>query len=459
MTPSVPPGPPAGLFGTRFVRQFREQPLELLTGIARDYSPLAHVRLGFQRLYFVNEPELIRQVLVTHSKSLLKLPAFMKLFSQVDGSSVFTTEGPAWLRKRRIVQKAFHPQRMVGYADTTTRLARRMIGGWHSGQELEITETMTQLTLEVIAQTMFGIDVRSDAPRLGEAVQVLSRIFTREAGQLWHWPLWAPVPSARQKRQAIAALDEVIWRVIRQRQASGRDEGDLLSLLLSAVDDEGDGRGLSEKEVRDEAVTLMNAGHDTTAAALSWAWYLLATHPAQQQALIDELRQVVGDRPVEPADVPRLVHLDHAIKETLRLYPSAWILFVRRATQHVALGQYTIPKGSWVYVSPYAMHRMPQYFTEPDQFRPERFAAPNWPQYAYLPFGGGPHLCVGSQLATQEMALTLATGLQRFRVELAAGQGPVEAEPLVAVRPRGGVRLRWLAHQPLDRPLPVAAGN
>lgn len=458
MTLQAPPGPPAGWLGLKFITRFRDEPLALLSELARDYGDVAFVRAAHLRLCFVQHPDLAHEVLVAQGKNFLKQAKILDVFRQVDGDSVFTTEGAVWLRRRRLVQKAFQPGLMAGYARQTGELTRQALDCWQDGATLDFVDAMTHLTLKIICRTMFGLDASREAPELGAAVRVLSEAFTREAGKPWRWPLWTPLPSVRRKRQAIATLHGLIEGVIRRRRAEPTEAGDLLSLLLRAVDDEGDGRGLDDLEVRNEAVTMFNAGHDTTAAALSWAGYLLATHPEVQEALAAEVREVLGDRPPELADLPRLTGIDRAVKETLRLYPPAWILAVREAQADTRLGDYAIPRGSWVYISPYALGRDPRWFDDPERFDPDRFAperAGSIPRGAYLPFGAGPHLCVGQAFAGMEMGLVLASLVARFRLELASDQGPVEAEPVIALRPRGGLRLRLVARTPIPA---VAAG-
>src|SRR5262249_55901327 len=267
-------------------------------------------------------------------------------------------------------------------------------------------------------------ELTGQAAQLGEAVRIISESAVRENSQILQLPDWLPLPSKRRKRWAIRTLDTLIWDIIRERRASGGDRGDLLSMLLLAVDEEGDGRGMTDQQARDEAMTLFNAGHDSTAAGLAWIWYLLVRHPAIQEPLAAEARQVLGDRAATWEDVPKLTQTHLAVKEALRLYPPTWALIVREAITEVELGGYSIRRGGWVFLLPWVLHHDPRWFPEPDRFDPQRFApgrVEQIPQYAYLPFGAGPHICIGQLFAPTEMVLIVATILQHFRLEAAPG--------------------------------------
>jgi cytochrome P450 len=273
---------------------------------------------------------------------------------------------------------------------------------------------------------------------------VISETYVREAGNPFQLPDWLPLAGKRRKRWATQTLDSFVWSVLRERRASGEDRGDLLSMLLLAVDDEGDGRGMSDMQARDEAMTLFNAGHDSTAAALAWIWYLVAKHAGVEARLVEEIDTVLSGRPAKFGDLPRLPYTEMVVKEALRLYPPTWSLVPREVVSGVEIAGYEVPKGAWVYVFPWVTHRDPRFFENPEQFDPERFApgrSDKIPQYAYFPFGGGPRVCIGNSFATMETILIVATVLQSFHVRLAANQGDVEPEPLIAIRPRGGLRV------------------
>jgi cytochrome P450 len=243
-------------------------------------------------------------------------------------------------------------------------------------------------------------------------------------------------------------VDAFIRKVIRERRASSKDEGDLLSMLLLATDE--DGSQMSDQQVRDEAITLFNGGHDSTAAELCWIWDSIARHPAVEAKIVAELQNVLGDRPPTYADVANLRYTEMVVKETMRLWPATIALFVREALEDVPLGEYVIPRGGWVYMMPYIVHRDPRLFAEPLRFDPERFApgrvekmAPN----SYFPFGAGPHVCIGNSFATMEMVLVVATVLQQYQPEPAPGQRPPEPEVRVSLRPRGGLKMRMVVRE------------
>lgn len=439
-----PAGPSDYFFGATLARRFRQDPLGFITEIGESFGDIASFRMGPLRAFFLNQPQLIREVLITKHKQFKRPRWLTRPLVKVDGHGLVLTEGELWQRQRRLVQPAFAAKRFDAYGQVTVELTRRMIERWTATPELDIADAMTRLTLEIIAQTLFGIDVSDQAETLGSAVRVISQTFVSEAANPFQLPDWLPLPKKRRFRQAVRTLDELAWRVIRQRRASGRDEGDLLSMLLLAVDEQGDGRGMSDQQVRDEAVTLFNAGHDSTAAALSWIWYLVARHPAVEAQIVDEIDQVLGGRAATYADVARLPYVEMVVKESMRLYPPTWTLFAREAVADTTLGEYQIPRGSWVYVFPWVTHRDARYFEHPLKFDPERFSparAAQIPANAYIPFGAGPRACIASAFATMEMVLIAATVLQRYRVRLADEQREVEPEPLISLRPKGGLRV------------------
>ena len=439
-----PDGPRDLMFGVSNALRLRNDPLGFITEAGRTYGDLAYFRMGPIRIYLVNEPQLIREVLVTKHKSFRRPQRLVRPLAQLDGQGRVLSEGDLWRRQRRLVQPAFSPKRFDGYAQATVECTRRMLDRWSAGAALDVAEAMTRLTLEIIARTLFGVELSGEAAQLAEAVRVISETYVREAASPMKLPDWLPLPAKKRKRWALRTLDDMVWSVIRERRASGGDRGDLLSMLLLAVDEEGDGQGMSDRQARDEAMTLFNAGHDSTAAGLAWIWYLVAGHPAVESRMIEEVDAVLGDRAATYADVARLPYIEMVVKESLRLYPPTWVMFPREVIEPVEIGGYTAPKGSWLYVFPYLTQRDGRFFENPETFDPDRFApgrVDEIPPYAYFPFGGGPRVCIGSLFATMEMVLIAATVLQKFRLKLAADQPAVEPEPLIAMRPKGGLRV------------------
>jgi cytochrome P450 len=376
----------------------------------------------------------------------------MKVLAQWNGNSVIITEGDEWLRQRRMVQPAFHPRRFGRYAACMVARTRNRLDRWlktietAGGVETEIGKEMTDLTLEIIAKTMFDAEIRAEASDLSRAVAILSEVAVKEMQSPWSLPDWLPLPEKRRKRWAMRRLDETVRRFIRERRASGLDRGDLLSMLLLAVDEEGDGGRFSDDQARDQSMTLLIAGHDTTAAGLTWLFYCLARQPEAAALVHRELDAVLGGREPNADDLPRLSYTERVVKETLRLYPPAIAVFMRQALADVEIAGYTLPRNSLVQLFPYICQHDPRWFPEPERFDPGRFLPERQrtlPPFAYFPFGGGPRVCIGNTFATMEMTLVAATLLQHLKVELAAGQGEARPAALMSLRPRGEVMLRW----------------
>jgi cytochrome P450 len=478
-----PPGPRTGFLGLAHLRRMREDLLGFPTELARTYGDLASLRMGAVRLYFLNHPAFVREVLVTRAKSFRKLPRIIRAFRSVDGNGLVLSEGDFWLRQRRLVQPAFSPKRFDHYAQIAVNCTREMVDGWRPGTEVEISAAMRRLALRIIARTLFEAEIIDAEGRIGAAIETLSEILTRQPSRVIQRPEWLPTRENRTKRRAIQVLDSIIRGVIRERRATRADKGDLLSMLLAAVDEEGDGTGMTDEQARDEAITLFNAGQDTTAAGLTWLWYLVATHPEVAEKLRDEAQQVLavrneaqqvlgvreeaaqvlGERPATYADLPSLPNTTMVVKESLRLYPPTWALIPREALEDVPLGDFVIPKGGWVYIYPWVLHRDPRFFPDPERFDPERFAPgriESIPQHAYIPFGAGPHVCIGNTFATMEMVLAVTTIVSRVRLTLPPNAPPIVVEPHIAIRPRGGLTLRVEpARRPAETKQPLAIGT
>ncbi|MGH7268678.1 MAG: cytochrome P450, partial [Candidatus Rokuibacteriota bacterium] len=305
----------------------------------------------------------------------------------------------------------------------------------------DVHAEMTHLTLGIVAETLFGADVRAHADRVARALSVLMASFTARRASLVPVPIAVPTPGNLALRRAIRRLDALVYAMIHDRRAGGGGRDDLLTLLLEARD-EDDGRGMTDRQVRDELITLFLAGHETTANALSWTWYLLARHPAVASRLAVELRGVLGGRAPGAADLPRLSYADAVVREAMRLYPPAHSLS-RQPLRDTELGGYRVPAGTMVFMSPWVIHRDPRFFADPEAFDPDRWTdglARRLPRFAYFPFGGGPRLCIGNAFATMEAVLLLATIGARFQPRLAPGE-QVVADASVTLRPRGGIRM------------------
>jgi cytochrome P450 len=440
-----PPGPRDRLFGlTLGLRSLRE-PLVFLEEMARQYGDIAYLRVGPYHTYLVNHPSLVREVLVTKAKSFSKWEAQKRVFSKIDGEGLIISEGDFWLRQRRLIQKAFQPRRMGGYAEKMASVTRRRLDRWTGGTAINLDLELSELAVEIAGETLFGVDLREQSAWLGRMTEVLRETFIREFLAPVPLPDWLPLPSKRRMRRAIAELHRFITGIIRERRASGEDRGDLLSMLLLAVDEEGNGTGMTDRQARDEAVTLFNAGHDSTSAALAWTCYFVAREPGVQERLHKEVYAVLGGRPATHHDLPRLTFTETVVKESLRLCPPTPALFARRALADVEIGDYPLARGSLVSLSPYVIQRDPRWFPEPERFDPDRFApgrAAALPEYAFFPFGAGPHVCIGNTFALMEITLVVATIVERFCLELEPGQEDLAPELKVSLRRRGGVWVR-----------------
>lgn len=438
-----PPGP--GLWeGLQAGRRFQQDALGLLEEWQRRFGDVAHYRLGKLRFYWLFHPDLAREVLITEAKRFRRTGRQVDVLREWDGEGLVTSDGDFWLRQRRLVQPAFHPQRFAGYAAQMTAAAARLVRRWRSERpaRVELNSAMTDLTMEIGAATFFGADLSDQTERLGEVVAELSAYASREIGKPFSWPNWLPLPSVRRKLAAINFLNQTIDRMVHERRASQEDRGDLLSMLLAARDEQGDGRGLTDEQVRHEMMTLFLAGHDTTAGTLPWAFHLLAKHPQCEARVREELATVLGGRQAEADDAAKLAYTTMVVKETLRLYPQAYVLFARVAAEDVEVGGYRIPQGSQLYPVPYVIHRDARWHTDPERFDPERFSTERFarlPSCAWIPFGAGPRACIGAAFATMEMTLILATVLQHVKLSTPPGQPDPIPHPTFSLRPQGGL--------------------
>jgi cytochrome P450 len=451
--PSVfPPGPHDWTFGLSQLRKLKQDVLGYYTELRRRYGDVVHLRFGPYKTYVFFHPDAVREVLVAKAKQFRRFPRPMQVFAQWNGNSVLISEGDEWLRQRRMVQPAFHQRRFERYGSCMVARTRDRLERWlktietAGGIETEIGKEMTNLTLEIIAKTMFDAEISADASDLGRAVAILSDVAVKEIESPWTLPDWLPLSGKRRKRWAMQRLDETVRRFIRERRTSGLDKGDLLSMLLLAVDEEGDGGRFTDEQARDQCMTLLIAGHDTTAAGLTWSFYCLARHPQTAALVHQEVDTVLAGREPTATDLPQLRYTERVVKETLRLYPPAVAVFTRQALADVEIAGYTLPRNSLVQMFPYICQHDSRWFPDPEAFDPDRFLPERQrilPPFAYFPFGGGPRVCIGNSFAMMEMTLVAATLLQHLKVELAAGQGEVRPVALVSLRPECEVKLRW----------------
>jgi cytochrome P450 len=431
-----PSGPPSSLWRTLF-GPMRQDPLRFFTEVARKYGDVAGLRLYKYRTIFINHPDLIEDVLVTNARKFHKgrvLQANKRLF----GEGLLTSEGDFWLRQRRLAQPAFHKARIAAYGETMVHFAERSVRTWRSGEERDIHEEMMQVTLQVVGKTLFDADVAQDAQDVGRTLDVLMKLGAN-FGRTILVPLWLPTPRNIQARLGIRRLEKVIYRIIADRRASGRDSGDLLSMLLAAQDE--DGSRMTDQQLRDETITIFLAGHETTANLLTWTWWLLAQNPAVEKKFHEELDGVLGGRAPSIEDLPKLAYLNYLLTESLRLYPPAWGM-ARLVVEECEIAGYQLKPGNGVALAQWVVHRDPRWYDAPEEFRPERWEnglAKKIPRFAYFPFGGGPRQCIGNTFALMEASLILATIGQRLRFRLVPGH---RVTPLASItlRPRHGIR-------------------
>jgi cytochrome P450 len=443
---SYPPGPRSRYPGAHLLA-FRRDPLGFVTRVAREYGDIVHSTLGRKHLYLLNHPDYVRDVLVTYHRRFTGL-AF-EAGKRITGEGLLSAQGEAHRRQRRLVQPAFHRDRLPAYGAAMVEHARRWRDGQHDGAVMAIRAEMRRLTLGIVGETMFGATDGTTADEVREFIDSGTALFGPLTFLLARFMERLPLPSARRFIAARQRFDARVYRMLAERRASGVDHGDLLSMLLLAQDAEGDGEGLTDRQIRDEVVTIFLAGHETTASALTWSWYLLAQHPEAQQRLHAELDEVLDDRPPTMDDLPCLPYTSGVFAEALRLYPVAAMIF-RRALEDHPVGEYVIPNGGIVMLSQYAMHRDPRFYPHPDAFDPGRWAPEvraSRPRYCYFPFGGGPRVCIGEGFATMEGVLVLATIAQRWRPRLLAEQ-PVQSDPKLGTRPSDELRLRLERYVP-----------
>jgi cytochrome P450 len=426
----LPPGPRGSFLGGN-LPEFRRDRLAFMTRCSREFGGVVRLRLGPRRVFVLTDPGVIEEVLVTQAKNFTKHFA-LRMNPILLGNGLLTSEGDFWLRQRRLIQPAFMASRLATYAPAMVTAAERLIGRWAGGGERELMTEMKQLTLDVTAEALFGADVTGAASAVNAALRIAQDNFIARFNSLVPPPLWLPTPSALRFRRAVRNLDAIIYNFLRQRRESGSDRGDLLSILLRARDEDTGGR-MTDKQVRDEAMTLFLAGHETTALALTWTWYLLSQHPEAEAKLLEEARQVLGDRRASAADVPHLTYAAQVVQESMRLYPPVYT-FGREAIDDCILGGFHVPARTTLLMSNWVVHRDPRWFDRPEEFRPERWIDSKAPKFAYFPFGGGPRICIGNTFAMMEMVLVLATVAKDHRIRVREGQ-TVRPEPTFTLRP------------------------
>jgi cytochrome P450 len=422
--------------------EFRRDPLGFLLESAHKHGDIVYFKFGPQNIFLFNHPDYIRDVLVTNNRNFVKSRG-LEMAKKFLGEGLLTNEGEFHRRQRRLAQPAFHHKRINAYAEVMADYAARTSERWRAGETLDVSQEMMRLTLAIVGKTLFDADVESEAKEIGEALTDIMQLFDRITTPFaWLLEL-LPLPSNYRFLKAKQRLDATIYRIINEHRAGGEDRGDLLSMLLLAQDEEGDGGSMTDRQLRDEAMTIFLAGHETTANALTWAWYLLSQHPEVEAKMHAEIDSALGGNLPTAEDMAKLRYTEMVFAEAMRLYPPAWTVG-RRTLEDYPIDRYVAPSGSIILMSQYVMHHDSRYYPDPFKFDPERWtteARAARPKFSYFPFGGGPRVCIGEQFAWMEGVLLIATIAQRWKMRLAEGQR-VEPKPMITLRPRYGMRMK-----------------
>ena len=443
MVAAIPPARPPGPRNPPIVGQlasFRRDALGFLTRMSRDFGDIAYFRLGPQHVYAVSHPDFVREILMANQHNFTKSRALQRARILL-GNGLLTSEGADHLRQRRLVQPAFHRPRLAGYAQTMSEYAVAARERWHDGETLDIDREMMRLTLAIVGKTLFSADIEHGAEEIGEALNAVVKMFRILMLPFSEWLERLPLPQVKRFERAEALLNRTIYGMIEERRRTGRDYGDLLSMLLLAQDEE-DGGGMTDKQVRDEALTLFLAGHETTATALTWTWYLLSQNPEAERRLHEEIDRVLNGRVPGFDDLPELRYTEMVLAESMRLFPPVWAIG-RKSIEAFEMGGYEIPAKSVLIVSQWVTHHDRRWYDDPARFDPERWrpeARESRPKFSYFPFGGGTRVCIGERFAWMEGTLLLAAIAQRWRFRLAPGHR-VETWPLITLRTRHGMRM------------------
>jgi len=453
-----PPGP-RGYPVLGVLPQLRSDPIRTFLDAADEYGDLVHLKAGPYHGFLLSDPADIKHVLQDNARNYHKSPLYDRLRDSL-GNGLLTSEDSFWLRQRRLAQPAFHRQRLVAMADVMVSCTEQMLERWaqaaSAGETIDVVAEMMALTQAIIVRTMFSTD-------LGETAEIVNRtwpIINRRIGEtFWSTKLETrlPLPANRRFQRALRELDTVVYRIIAERRQSRREEADLLSMFLSARDEET-GAVMTDRQLRDEVMTMLLAGHETTSLALSWTYFLLSQHPDIDQSIGDEVDRVMGGRRPEFGHVDQLTCTRRAIDESLRLYPPAWG-FSRLAMGDDEIHGYRVPKGSIVFLIPFVIHRRPKLWPDPDRFDPDRFRPDREsarPRFAYIPFGSGPRGCIGNHFAMLEAQLIVAAIAQRYRIELVPNQ-KIRPEPLITLRPQPGIRATLTKRAPSRQRMETAS--
>lgn len=441
-----PPPPKNIIQQIQFVLNLQKDILAMFKNLKAKYGDIYTFQAGEVYNYIISEPDAMYEVLVAQAKSFHKDPDMKNAkagLARFLGNGLLTSDGEFWKRQRKLAAPALHAKRIEAYADAMVDYTLKMLENWNDRARLDISHEMSGLTMRIVAKTLFDADVSGEVERVGRAMVAVQSI----AGPPSMVPTWVPTPHELKQRQAARDLDEIVYGFINRWHETSEDKGDLLSMFLLAEDE--DGKHMTDKQARDEAITLFLAGHETTANTLNWTFTMLAQHPEIEAKLHAELDAVLAGRTPTLADLAHLPYTEMVIKESMRLYPPAWIIG-RQAIEDVQIGEYFVPKGSVVNLVIYLAHHDPRWWPDAEAFMPERFSPENEASInkrAYIPFSSGPRVCIGNSFAMMEARLLLATIAQRYQLTLEPGQ-TVEMNPMITLNPKGGLPMTVRVRQP-----------
>ncbi len=434
----VAPGP-NGKFLIGSTLDFQKAPLQFCLDMAEQYGDICKFKVGLDTWHLVNNAEFIHDVTVKKANIFHKPRLAKRLWKPFLGDGVLSLDGNAWKRLSRMIKPGFHKKRIDAYGEIMVQHTLDMLETWQNGRREDICVDMTAVTLRIVAKTLFDADVTGgDTDIVGSSMHTLQECMVEHINMPLPVPKWWPGATNKRKLKAIADIENIVQGIIDERRASKQDRGDLLSMMVFAQDEEG--KGMNNTELRDQAMTLIFAGHETTAMALAWMSYLMGQHKDVVQKMRDEIHAAVGEGRLTVADLPKLPYLEMVVKESMRILPSVWA-FMREPTEDVQMGDYVIPKGDQVLVSPYVIHHNPKYFDNPDEFRPERFTTENerkLPKGAYVPFAAGARVCLGKAFAMMEARLILGTMIQHVDFEVAE-DFELDFLAQLSLSPRGGL--------------------
>lgn len=434
------------------------EPIPLFEHLHETFGSVAHYRFLGTTIVFINDPEFIHEILINHASSFVR-ERTLKRMKILLGEGLITSDDPIHMRQRRIAAPAFHRQRIAGYAEQIVANAAAARDSWSADREIDVSDEMMQLSLHIVARTLFDSEVTADVLSVRDEVNTIMGLYNFLVAfpmleKFLHWP----IPGVMKFRRARARLDKVVATMIASRRGLSREElqqrGDLASMLVAAVDETGDGTGMDDTQLRDEILTIFLAGYETVANAMAWTWYLLSQNPEAEAKMYAEVREVLGDRTATMADYPQLKYTEMVFAEAMRLYPPAWAMG-RQSTAPIELGPYRFPPGAHFFFSQYIIQRSAEYWDDPLAFRPERHtpeAKAERPRFVYFPFGGGRRQCIGEGFAWMEGVLSIATIAQRWRMRFVE-RYPVVAQAKITLRPKFPMmmRLEPVEHAPVEQ--------